>query len=99
MPVHPLKLVLVAAALSAPLPAQAHGFMMFGPQLGQAAALWAPQVSAAMTVLLSSSSQCIGYSYDQNGNRLAATVTSVTPPASPPVTWGATPFGCFIWEE
>lgn len=95
----PVKLALAAVALLMPLSAQAHGFMLFGPQICQATALWAPQVSAAMTVLLSSSSQCVGYSYDRNGNRLAVTVTTVTPPASPPAEWGAANYGCFVWDE
>ena len=40
--------------------------------------------------------QCVTLNYDQNGNRLSQTVSSMAPN---PVTWGSGVYGCFVWAS
>lgn len=54
------------------------------------------QIAAAMTVLLGSSSYCISFTYDQNGNRTARTSGQVQ---AAPIVWGSGTYGCFVWGQ
>ena len=48
------------------------------------------------SVVMTSASRCITFTYDKNGNRQAQTTTA--PPASSP-TWGSSSYGCFAWQH
>jgi hypothetical protein len=51
------------------------------------------QLSVSLLALVSSG-YCISYTYDQNGNRLTQSGLNF---GSSGATWGAVPYGCFIW--
>lgn len=48
----------------------------------------------AMMATANATTQCVTLTYDQNGNRLLQTVTSM---ATSSVTWGSGVYGCFVW--
>lgn len=52
----------------------------------------------AQTVIAMSATNmlCVSTIYDENGNRLSQTVTSVTTTTT---TWGAASYGCFVWKQ
>jgi hypothetical protein len=54
------------------------------------------QIAAAITNLLASSSYCVNYTYDQNGNRTARTSAQIQ---AAPVVWGSGTYGCFVWGQ
>ena len=71
--------------LFAPMPAQANALLQINPQL-----------ASALLILLDSSSNCITYTYDENGNRLAIASSTV---GSGSTLWGTAQFGCFSWDD
>jgi hypothetical protein len=78
--------VLPALALAfAPVPAQAQIWLPIGTGLG-----------GKIFVLLGSSSHCIAYTYDKNGNRVLVTSASV---GSSAATGGSGSYGCFVWTQ
>lgn len=80
------KLALPALALAFfPTPAQAKIWIPIGSQF-----------AGAMFMLLDSSSHCIAYAYDVNGNRISVSSSTV---GSGAVTWGTGKFGCFVWTQ
>lgn len=56
----------------------------------------APQILPAASFVITTNSQCITYSYDENGNRTAVTPTTLTTGA---VQWGSGTYGCFVWHS
>lgn len=68
-----------------PTSAQAHGFLLFGPQIGQ-----------STLFLLGAGSHCVTFTYDLNGNRTAQAAGTI---GSGATLWGAGTFGCFVWDQ
>jgi len=54
-----------------------------------------PRTIAAFQIMLSTQNLCLGYSYDQNGNRITQTTSDIT---SQPPTWGTSTYPCFTWS-
>jgi hypothetical protein len=80
-PLRHAALAVILGTAVVPTTAHASDFLLFGPQ---------------MLVLLGSSSVCVAYTYDQNGNRTLQTAATM-PVGS--VTWGSATFGCFMWSQ
>lgn len=57
-------------------------------------AMLMPQLAASVSFVITPTSQCISYVYDENGNRTAIVVDPVD---TGPVLWGSGRFGCFVW--
>ena len=75
----------VPAPVEGPATAHANGLSSSGPQIGP-----------AMLLALGSSSFCVTYTYDKNGNRTLQTTAAVN---SGPIVWGAGVYGCFLWNH
>lgn len=75
----------LAATLLAPAPATAKG--------GAGIFLLILQNAS---VVMTTASRCVTFTYDKNGNRQAQTI-AVPPTATP--TWGSSSYGCFAWQN
>lgn len=73
------------ALVLVPTPAQAKVWIPVGSGL-----------AVAITILLGSSSHCIAYTYDKNGNRILVTSATI---GSTSVMWGSGSYGCFVWGQ
>jgi hypothetical protein len=54
------------------------------------------QVTQSIIMMLSSTSSCVAFSYDLNGNRTAQSVSTI---GSSATNWGSGSFGCFLWHS
>jgi hypothetical protein len=54
-----------------------------------------PRTIAAFQIMLATQNLCLGYSYDQNGNRTTQVTSDIT---SQPPTWGTGSYPCFTWS-
>lgn len=74
------------------------GVAALSPTSAQANPLAMIVIIPAQTVIAMSATNmlCIKITYDENGNRLSQTASSVTLTET---VWGTATYGCFVWKQ